>query len=297
MADFTEITTISFYLSLEVIQEIVLAYSERRQCVGDSAIDPIEEGFILQDVTFWRGMQDWIETNCTKWVDDTNFSTSTVYATVNDTKYTLATFRTESGLNADGFKRATSWPGVFAYGKIVAGDIIGPWVVEELQAAFDAMRWTEKTNSSVSGQFDVQEKGIIAAVEDEETEWAAASWGAISTRFEDALYQEGFISYRTRFKRRFSNIPVHLPHSADMYTKPYATTGAVFNDCDGFTEDLFFFRLNYTTATTDKRETGYIEAESLPRPSTADDSVNYTFMLLDLLLIKWDFTNTLPDPA
>jgi len=86
MAAFKTVAIDSAYLSLEYVQELVLAYSERRQCVGDSAVSAIAAGENIQDVTFWRAMQDWIETSIGdgEWVDDSNFSTSTTYSAVTD---------------------------------------------------------------------------------------------------------------------------------------------------------------------------------------------------------------------
>ena len=69
--EFTSLASWEHAQDTYAAQEIILAYSERRQCVGDSAIDDLEAGDVKQDTTFWRGMQDWCESKCTSYVDHT----------------------------------------------------------------------------------------------------------------------------------------------------------------------------------------------------------------------------------
>jgi len=65
-------------------------------------------------------------------------------------KYDLASFRVAAGLHVDGYRRATDWPTdwtnpadtAYSHGPMEAGDIIGPWVFDDLQNALAALRWT-----------------------------------------------------------------------------------------------------------------------------------------------------------
>ena len=55
--------------------------------------------------------------------------------------FTLDNWRAAAGLNANGFRRSTD--GIsFSSGQVQTGDIIGPWIFEDLQKALSALRWT-----------------------------------------------------------------------------------------------------------------------------------------------------------
>lgn len=124
----------------DLLDEIVLAYSERRQAIGQTAYTP-EDDRDIQDKDYWRGLQNWIEGNCPNFVNHVNGPLDAVSGM--PLFFTLQTFRAASGLHADGFRRATAWDGVddpiWAYGQMQAGDIIGPWIIEDLQKAFSVM--------------------------------------------------------------------------------------------------------------------------------------------------------------
>jgi len=54
--------------------------------------------------------------------------------------FDLDSWRAAAGLNASGFRRSTDGT-TFYYGQMQAGDIIGSWIIEDLQAGFGALKW------------------------------------------------------------------------------------------------------------------------------------------------------------
>lgn len=122
--------------------EIVLAYSERRQAIGQSAVSALAAGANAQDTDFWRGIQEWIEANLASWCDHVNGPLNGAGTEV--LAFTSATFRAAAGLNASGFRRSTDGS-TFAYGTIQSGDVRGPWIFEDLQKAFSVLLWTKAT--------------------------------------------------------------------------------------------------------------------------------------------------------
>jgi len=120
-----------------LLDELVLAYSERRQALSQSAYTAADDRDV-QAASYWTTLQGWIETNCLSFIDHvsgplTGDNTAFLY-------FTLATFRAAAGLHADGFRRSTDGSS-FSYGQMQPGDIIGPWIFEDLQKAFSVLRW------------------------------------------------------------------------------------------------------------------------------------------------------------
>ena len=295
MATFSTIATGTPYLSLAIVQELVLAYSERRQCIAHDPVTPIVAGRNLQDVAFWRGMQDWIDTFCSRWVNDGSFSTATEYDKVADITHTLATFRAEAGLNTNGFRRATSYPGPFSYGRIVAGDIIGPWIVQDLQKAFDAMRWTHLTDATLSNG---RQKWISAGGFD--YEWSTEVWD--STEWQtSSLWTPYWVEanvwgawYQREYADSTFTTPDHLSHTANGYywIRPFFSGGpAVDIDGLGMSHHKFYLRQSFVSATTTTRTIPQLPNILTIPPYYPPDGPD--IMADPVLILKWGFTNTL----
>jgi hypothetical protein len=119
--------------------ELVLAYSERRQVLGQSAVDPLTAGTDGQDKTSWLAMQEWLEGNCALFVDHVN---GPLNSDETDFLYfTQETWRAAAGLNENGFRRKVEIADDFSYGKIEKGDLRGDWCFEDLQKGFSALKW------------------------------------------------------------------------------------------------------------------------------------------------------------
>lgn len=59
----------------------------------------------------------------------------------------LVRFRANAGLDAAGFRQSNVWPDDpaftgYRYGKMLPGDLFGPWIFEDLAKAFTALKWT-----------------------------------------------------------------------------------------------------------------------------------------------------------
>jgi hypothetical protein len=133
-----------------LLNELTLAYSERRQAVSER-IQSVNDAYIatddkdIQAFWYWSTIQGWIENNCLVFIDITGPLTPDKTAFL---FYTLASFRSVAGLHEDGFRRVpegVEWNGtddpVWSYGQMQEGDIIGPWIFEDLQKAFSVMLW------------------------------------------------------------------------------------------------------------------------------------------------------------
>ena len=208
-----------------LLSEITLAYSERRQAIGQSAYTP-EAVRDVQSSAYWRTLQGWLETNCTSFIDHVNgplnpAGTAFLY-------FTLETWRAAAGLNINGFRRSPLAGGT-AYGQMQEGDAIGGWVFEELQKGFGTLRWIlgniEKINEArrVSDGLD-----YISAPRNCETsrtdcisKWATQSWGikAPDVSYSGAVYTvavvgnngEGSEHQDIGSERYRSDIKVFLP--------------------------------------------------------------------------------------
>jgi len=119
-----------------LLSEITLAYSERRQAIGQSAYTP-EAVRDVQSSAYWRTLQGWLESNCTSFIDHVNGPLTDAGDAF--LYFTLATWRAAAGLNANGFRRSPLAGGT-AYGQMQIGDAIGGWIFEDLQRGFGALR-------------------------------------------------------------------------------------------------------------------------------------------------------------
>ena len=293
-------------------QEIILAYSERRQCVGDAAIDALEAGDVKQDATFWRGMQDWIETNCVKWVD---YDATITGGDASLPVYTITSFRSRASLPSTGFRRATEWPtdwtnpadAAYSFGKITAGDIVGPWIFEDMQAAFDAMRWSIIETGGFADYFEngqVMGQSETGATMQDAIDALIASWdntqwfGGNFTMFYSALFESyilvdpGAGGYRQRGSKTITGIADHLNHSAVFYAN-IESTGNYFNDCD-FSGPGWFEIETFTSSSTTTRVVSRLSYSEIPIPSSYSVDTYYESESTDTaIILKWDFTNTL----
>lgn len=129
-------------ISLAMANEIVLAYSERRQAISQSAVNPIVGSTDPRDKTIWLEMQTWLESYCTSFIDHVNGPLNP--AGTDFLYFTVATWRTVAGLNASGFYRRDS-NNKETYGKIEAQDYRIKRNFTELQNGFSALKWTAKT--------------------------------------------------------------------------------------------------------------------------------------------------------
>lgn len=132
---------IDFLQHPDRMNEVQLAYSERRQALGQSSQSPLATNTDVQAASLFSSWQSWIESNCTSFIDHVNGplngdSTDFLY-------FTLATFRAAAGLNADGFRRTTDLEN-WLYGTAQGDDYAGCWLIEDIHKTFSTLKWTGK---------------------------------------------------------------------------------------------------------------------------------------------------------
>lgn len=229
---FTTITADYDLQKLSLLNEIINAYSERRQAIGQSAVANKLEGEDIQAVSLWATMQDWVEDNASNFVDDE----ATIAGETSVPMLTLEEVRTRSGLD-NGFRRVTgsSWPTnwtdyedpAYTYGLCEAGDIIGPWLWVDLAEAFTVLKWSKLTSSTVvSGSEDRTQKNVstTGSSSDHSSAWTAASWTTNAWTASKVLYATAYTespdyysSTIRRGKALFSSYPSFRPSANDIY--------------------------------------------------------------------------------
>lgn len=151
---FTPITQGQDWQSMDAYNQCVLAYYERRcaAAIGQEfETNPLEAGDDIQSITLWTEIQNWLETHCVDFVNHT----ATIEGETSVPMFTLATWRVAAGLDVDGFRRATEWipdpttpdwtdDPEFCFGLMQVGDIIGPWLLHDLQKGLSALKWTKE---------------------------------------------------------------------------------------------------------------------------------------------------------
>ncbi len=142
----TAVTNNMDWAATAILNEYVSAINERAGTISNGGLTAVVAGDDVQAVSFWEGLQNWVLDNLIYFVDTAfeDFDGET-----DITMFALTTWKTESGLTS-GFRRATTLPTVWAsysdaaysYGVCQAGDIIGPWLLADLQAALNVLIWT-----------------------------------------------------------------------------------------------------------------------------------------------------------
>ena len=120
-----------------LLNEITLAYSERRQAIRQSAYVPEDRD--VQSSAYWRTLQSWMETYCTSFVDHTNVTSFDPAGRLEVNFFNTPLWRSAAGLHEDGFRRSPLTGGT-AYGQMQIGDAIGPWIFEDIQKGLGALQ-------------------------------------------------------------------------------------------------------------------------------------------------------------
>lgn len=190
----TPITAGLDWQNLAFLNELVTGYNERRRgAIILSKIADVVAGDDIQSYTFWKSIQTGIE-GCLNdlapaytgygYLDDT----VTVAGSDALVALTKAQLFSRASMHASGWRRATSWdPAVndwtdindpmFSYGKMQAGDIIGPWIFLEIQNTLSQLKWTAwEPGPDMSNYPDSRLKNITAHEDD-----CAASLAKINT--------------------------------------------------------------------------------------------------------------------
>ena len=299
MSAFTTLSSGGNAQSLAMANEIVLAYSERSQAIGGSAVSALSAGDNAQDKSLWSAMQNWLEANCTSFIDHVNGPLNP--AETDFLYFTLATWQAEAGLNVsavdgESFRRKLNPSDADSYSHIATGDCRGDWVFEDLQKGFGMLRWTlPNVNytmlSSQHGYSDGLASYALASV----AAWAdrvnhSSVYGVPGEHFQ--IYDEGGASWDADcdFYRGEANEPLVIPGiSRDkelyLYARAYnfSPLPLYFNDFDaGLIQDAW-----------NEIASPYIVPPldwSADWPPVATTGWGWT-STSNKWLLKWDFTN------
>ena len=292
-----------------LLDELTLAYSERRQALGQSAYTPTDSNDV-QDRAFWNAIAAWVLNNCINFIDHVH---GPLNAGGTDFLYwTQSAFLTETGM----FRRAVEWDGIsdpvwLTDGPVSAGDIIGPWIFEDLQNGFGALKWTYKPDTTTDYNTDtIFAIGNISSdcVENRanfDAKWLAQSWTNI---YADILYYiqaEQVLSNALWFARRYrgkavlTNIPTMTPHSANIYFLPKSVGGYPFEDIEGLglTENQFWFFESIVESSSASHVSSFIGNTTgnpfvlLGWTCPAQDRARIVYFRGSYWLLKWNFTN------
>jgi hypothetical protein len=169
-APFTTIEANTDLQDLSLYTQIYRAYQQRHDAANTPAmVSPFlpVDGFDVQYYDLYSQLQAWLDgTGSESWAKYLDH-TASIVGVADLPRYTLAQWRYVAGLHADGFRRVPgpAWPAdwtdlndpAYQYGHCQAGDIIGPWLLVDLQRGFSALRLTWQTPSytSIASYYDL----------------------------------------------------------------------------------------------------------------------------------------------
>ena len=216
------------------------------------------------------------------------------------TSMTLAAWRIKAGIT-NGFRRATSYDPaadawtdyadpMYSYGTIQEGDVMGPWIVQDLQDGISAYSVAVYRTVGDIGRVEPRNKwdqDIGGA--DCDIAWtnaciayAAKSW-TDPNPFMFNIYRafvlidvlsptsSRFTNSRELAKPTLMNIWTGAAHTADIYLMPTVQFPDIFHDWDhlGWEEDKWAFHESLSSATTASRTGNLVTAAS---PYSIDDA-------------------------
>ena len=159
-APFTAISAETDLQDIALYHEILRAEFERLSAFKGSAVsfpdslfDIWPVGLDIQNHAIYLEQQVWLEgaLNAEGHMKVLDYETS--WSGLTDLPWlSLARWRELAGLHPSGFRRVpgAAWPSdwtdandpAYSYGRIEPGDIIGPWLLTDLQRGYSALRWT-----------------------------------------------------------------------------------------------------------------------------------------------------------
>ena len=296
--------------------EIIAAYSERRQSIGHSAVTPLASGDKAQDSAYWKAIQQWIETYASSFVAHTETIISPI------TMWTFSTLVAATEMNSSGWRRATAydssaddWTDVddamYSTGQITSGDIRGPWIFDDLQMALDMLRWTKPTVSFTgrvraqagndSNPADQDEANATQAVN-----WPLASWdsylgGPIFAAYSvvGPMLGYSYFAYAQAIRSGLSvTVPTANACTLDIYAKATTRSGTTFRDLQSFgvVENEFFIVVSFPLSSVAARTSSVLDITANPIDTAGTLSTEYSIDLQQAYLTsvaKWSFTHTL----
>ena len=259
---FTEITTNTDLQNKDLHNEIRAAFNERQYVHTNTKVysADVAAGDDIQAKAYWLDYQNNLKSLVSQFIDPTFVIDQSAGPSV----YDLNDWYAAAGLTS-GFRRVpgASWPAdwtdyndpAYSYGKIEAGDIIGPWLFVDLQKGLNALTrtyqqmqgwpdhtWTSATREGTGSDVDCQ-----TALDAANTAWTNNSWNGSSIEAGVAISGDtdhDFIAYREKVKPK-SKIYVlfagNLLYDVVLYAAPIGTSGynPDLKSTYGFTYDVW----------------------------------------------------------
>ena len=235
----TDWTTKPVWQYATLVNEFVGAVNERKLALGlGSPLTTVNAGDDVQAATFFTQFQQWVETRLSSfvaawaggealgagWYDGA--ASIPVYAS-------LAAVFTAAGLDHADWRRYTTHPddgGEVAYGQMEVGDIIGPWIFEDIQKCLKVLVWTKRSHEAQVDKVYYYGQGysgvsVAAAQAAAVAAWAEVSpagsnprLGAVSTTWDSPAGSEWWTELqRLESKFSVSNVWNSVLRFADWY--------------------------------------------------------------------------------
>lgn len=256
--------------------EFFLALNERSGLFPDELweyqYEALNPGTAIQQYNLWWGLQHMIEYIAQYFTisheNGIEKSTPALIQQINGYE-TLADVFAATDLPHSNWRRYTTHPndgGTVQYGRVQAGDIMGPWVFEDIQKCLNVLVWTTAGTNSVPGMSYVHTANFVDGVNysgyglDERTYTAAkagaiADWGlSTSTYYHVMAYSHAhgqYLNYYGRWdwdadirhsdaKIQVTGLSAGVMREAIFYIWPISLYGYDFDDNGyGFTRDEY----------------------------------------------------------
>ena len=306
-----------------LLDEIYLASKERFDLVlGEGLVDMFFfKGNTLQGdcgfgMSIWGLIQYLLLISVSDYVDYINGPLNGDQS--NFLHFDFDTFCSAAGLNPAGFRRVREWDGISAptyeYGATQVGDIIGPWIFEDIQKGLSALRWTSEIVSGLTSSRSAGGGSLFSCEHARDTQastWAISNWSGdvASSRIYSFLIwlNDGpywsFDANRNRGKAKISGLFTGVPHTADVYLLPqqlYQYMWLTYRDIDelGMIQNKLWFLEAFSSSQNSSHTTAYVGNIS----SNPIDLSGYGCPLSTCIreaivcnngywLLKWNFTN------
>ena len=242
----TDWTTKPAWNPASLLNQFVGSVNERKSAIVQGApFATVVHADIVQAATFFTAFQQWIEANRGSFVVSHDgvlgesipragghYDGWDLLTNGEIPKYAnLAAVFDAAGLEHSGWRRYTTHPdeaGVVAYGQMQAGDIIGPWIFEDIQKCLNVLVWTRPTISSREELVEYRGDGASGVSYAAARAAAEAAWTSIadSGRYYTQSYQRfpsGVYTARlerVEFKCAAVNVWNGCTRHADWYILP-----------------------------------------------------------------------------
>jgi hypothetical protein len=303
--------------------------------LGGSTYVPVSQGDPIYMTGYWLNWQTVLNALVPLFLDHT-----ATYDPAAPVYWTLTDWRTAAGLHSTGYRRneTEDWPedwrdmddAAYSYGDIAQGDMIGPWLMQDLEWGMSFLKWTDRRvylasessdkwpNEPAYKAGDNQSEDFTAcqnAADDIVTRYGTFSYNAAGPQplYYDAYsgVHESFGHYigfglRLRTKPFVNAIWDGREHEADVYLK-FIISGVispVFADVDslGVSENDWLLIENFAASATDEHIGAlfgnYSGIPTLPAAvcpvGTGAFNENGIKSNDARWLFKWDFTNETP---